>query len=206
MVLGLITANIVVFCLWKIADFTFMYRNFTISVFQFKLGQVHTLITSAFSHSQIGHIVSNMLGLYLFGTNIGRVFGPGFLLKLYLAGGIGGSVFFLVHQFYLSSLPENMPISKLRKSFDIRHPFVFPASGASGSVTATIFLGIFLHPTARLYFIIPVPAMLLGIFLLGQDFLRVKSGYMFISGSTHLGGATVAAIVWVWARLLKRRR
>nr|XP_011464289.1 PREDICTED: uncharacterized protein LOC105351509 [Fragaria vesca subsp. vesca] len=32
MVLGLITANIVVFCLWKIADFTFMYRNFTHNV------------------------------------------------------------------------------------------------------------------------------------------------------------------------------
>ncbi|KAL6183000.1 hypothetical protein ACLB2K_044411 [Fragaria x ananassa] len=97
-------------------------------------------------------------------------------------------------------LTQNMPISKLHKSF------VFPASGASGAVTATILLDIFLHPTARLYFIIPVPAMLLGMFLLGQDFLRVNSGYMFISGSTHLGGATVAAIVWSGQRLRKRRR
>nr|XP_011464295.1 PREDICTED: uncharacterized protein LOC101308086 isoform X3 [Fragaria vesca subsp. vesca] len=86
----------------------------------------------------------------------------------------------------MSLLPENMPISKLRKSF------VFPASGASGAVTATILLDIFLHPTARLYFIIPVPAMLLG--------------YMFISGSTHLGGATVAAIVWVWATTSEEAR
>ncbi|XP_004299289.1 PREDICTED: uncharacterized protein LOC101308086 isoform X1 [Fragaria vesca subsp. vesca] len=100
----------------------------------------------------------------------------------------------------MSLLPENMPISKLRKSF------VFPASGASGAVTATILLDIFLHPTARLYFIIPVPAMLLGMFLLGQDFLRVNSGYMFISGSTHLGGATVAAIVWVWATTSEEAR
>ncbi|XP_004301105.1 PREDICTED: rhomboid protein 1, mitochondrial-like [Fragaria vesca subsp. vesca] len=176
MVLGLITANIVVFCLWKIADFTFMYRNFTISVFQFKLGQVHTLITYAFSHSQIGHIVSNMLGLYLFGTNIGRVFGPEFLLKLYIAGAIGGSVFHLVHHAFLYQTT--------------------PVQGASGAVNAIMLLDIFIHPA--------VPAVLLGIFLIGKDIPRIMEGNAHVKGSTHLGGAVVAAVTW--ARLRRRLR
>ncbi|TYJ27569.1 hypothetical protein E1A91_A07G196000v1 [Gossypium mustelinum] len=54
---------------------------------------VSTLITSAFSHIDIEHIVSNMIGLYFFGYNIGRIFGPEYLLRLFLAGAMGGSVF-----------------------------------------------------------------------------------------------------------------
>ncbi|KAK9926145.1 hypothetical protein M0R45_023390 [Rubus argutus] len=197
MILGLIIANVAVFCLWKIADGLFMYENFTISLYHFKSGRLHTLITSAFSHIHVGHIVSNMMGLYVFGMNIGRIFGPGFLLKLHLAGAVCGSVFYLVHHAFLAA-------SSKGRSIDVRHPLIIPGLGASGAVTAIILLDIFLHPTATLYFIIPVPTMLLGIFLLGQDFLRANAGCNYISGSAHLGGATVAAIVW--ARLRKGRR
>jgi len=40
----------------------------------FKSGRLHTLITSAFSHIDIGHIVSNMIGLYFFGTSVTLLF------------------------------------------------------------------------------------------------------------------------------------
>ncbi|TYH13203.1 hypothetical protein ES288_A06G125400v1 [Gossypium darwinii] len=55
----------------------------------FKSGRLHTLITSAFSHIDIQHIVSNMIGLYFFGYN-------------FLARAIGGSVFYLVHHAFLA--------------------------------------------------------------------------------------------------------
>ncbi|XP_062028046.1 RHOMBOID-like protein 12, mitochondrial isoform X2 [Rosa rugosa] len=103
MVLGLVVANVAVFLLWRIADPIFMYKNFTISLNNFTSGRLHTLITSAFSHVDIWHIISNMIGLYFFGINIGRTFGPEFLLKLYLAGAIGGSVFYLVHHAFLAA-------------------------------------------------------------------------------------------------------
>lgn len=66
-------------------------------------------------------------------------------------------------------------------------------------------LDIFLNPRATLYFdfIIPVPAILLGIFLIGKDVLRVMEGNSNISGSAHLGGAAVAAIAW--ARIKRGR-
>ncbi|XWS51040.1 hypothetical protein CRYUN_Cryun12cG0142000 [Craigia yunnanensis] len=157
MVLGLIITNVAVFLLSRIADRQFMMNNFMISLDNFKSGRLHTLITSAFSHIDIEHIVSNMIGLYFFGYNIGRIFGPEYLLKLYLAGAIGGSVF------YLGQTTWMMDPSKT------------PGLGASGAVNAIMLLDIFLNPKATLYFdfIIPVPAILLGIFLIGKDILRI---------------------------------
>ncbi|KAL7241983.1 hypothetical protein ACSBR1_014541 [Camellia fascicularis] len=51
-------------------DQQFMLKNFTISMKNFKSGRVHTMIKSTFSHIDIGHFVSNMIGLYFFGVNV----------------------------------------------------------------------------------------------------------------------------------------
>nr|KJB53249.1 hypothetical protein B456_008G298500 [Gossypium raimondii] len=195
MVLGLVLTNVAVFLLWRIADRRFMMNNFMVSLDNFKSGRLHTLITSAFSHIDIEHIVSNMIGLYFFGYNIGRIFGPEYLLRLYLAGAMGGSVFYLVHHAFLAK-------GQATRMMD---PSRTPGLGASGAVNAIMLLDIFLNPKATLYFdfIIPVPAMLLGIFLIGKDILRIIEGNSHISGSAHLGGAAVAAIAW--ARLRRGR-
>ncbi|KAK6261117.1 hypothetical protein QUC31_006933 [Theobroma cacao] len=198
MVLGLIITNVAVFLLWRIADRKFMMNNFMVSLDNFKSGRLHTLITSAFSHIDIEHIISNMIGLYFFGSNIGRIFGPEYLLKLYLAGAIGGSVFYLVHHAFLA-------LSSKGHAMWMMDPSKTPGLGASGAVNAIMLLDIFLNPKATLYFdfVIPVPAMLLGIFLIGKDVLRIIEGNSHISGSAHLGGAAVAAIAW--ARLRRGR-
>lgn len=194
-VLGLIIANVAVFMLWRISDHRFMLNNFTISLDNFKSGRIHTLITSAFSHIDIGHLISNMIGLYFFGMNIGRVFGPEFLLKLYLAGAVVGSVFYLVHHAFMA------PSSKGQQMWSI-NPSAIPGLGASGAVNAIMLLDIFLFPRSTLYleFFIPVPAILLGIFLIGKDMLRIIEGDDQISGSAHLGGGAVAAIAWTRLR------
>ncbi|KAF2282975.1 hypothetical protein GH714_043294 [Hevea brasiliensis] len=198
MVLGLILANVGVFMLWRIADKKFMVNNFMISLDNFKSGRVHTLITSAFSHIDTEHIISNMIGLYFFGMNIGRTFGPEYLLKLYLAGAIGGSLFYLGHHAF-------MALSTKGQGMWVKDPSRTPGLGASGAVNAIMLLDIFLNPRSTLYldFIIPVPAILLGIFLMGKDVLRILEGNSNISGSAHLGGAAVAAIAY--ARIRKGR-
>ncbi|XP_010498260.1 PREDICTED: RHOMBOID-like protein 12, mitochondrial [Camelina sativa] len=195
-VLGLVLANTGVFLMWRVFNQQFMMHNFMISLDNFTSGRLHTLITSAFSHIDIGHIVSNMIGLYFFGTSIATNFGPQFLLKLYFAGALGGSVFYLIHHAYLAATSP-----KGHGAF-MRDPSRTPGLGASGAVNAIMLLDIFLHPTATLYleFIIPVPAMLLGIFLIGKDILRITEGNSNISGSAHLGGAAVAAIAWAGIR------
>ncbi|KAF7135230.1 hypothetical protein RHSIM_Rhsim08G0143800 [Rhododendron simsii] len=226
-ILGLVLANVAVFMLWRLADQQFMLKHFTISVDNFKSGRVHTLITSAFSHIDAGHLVSNMIGLYFFGSNIeqqplrrfrvsddeqqqllllrspspslivfsslqiGRVFGPEFVLKLYLAGAVCGSIFYLVHHAFMATSSKNG-----------RNPSRTPGLGASGAANAIMLLDMFLFPksTILVEFIIPVPAILLGIFLIGKDVLRILQGDSHISGSAHLGGAVVAAVTWAHIR------
>ncbi|EEF47741.1 conserved hypothetical protein [Ricinus communis] len=168
-----------------------------ISLDNFKSGRVHTLITSAFSHINLEHIISNMIGLYFFGTKIARSFGHEYLLKLYVAGAIGGSLFYLVHHAFMA-----LSTKEHRMWMD---PSRTPGLGASGAVNAVMLLDIFLDPRATLYlnYIIPVPAILLGIFLIGKDVLRIIEGNSNISGSAHLGGAAVAAIAF--ARIKKGR-
>nr|AIY60697.1 rhomboid protein Panut_PARL [Pandanus utilis] len=188
-ILSLIGANVAVFFLWRVADYKFMNRHFMISLDNFKSWRLHTLITSAFSHADLDHLVTNMIGLYFFGTNIGRLFGPEFLLKLYLAGALGGSVFFLIHKAYIASSSQGKQGWNYSRT---------PALGASAAVNAVILLDIFLFPksTVYVYFMIPVPAILLGALLIGSDLWRIKKGESYVSGSAHLGGAAVAAIVW----------
>ncbi|XP_068648848.1 RHOMBOID-like protein 12, mitochondrial isoform X2 [Aristolochia californica] len=94
---GLIGINVAVLLMWRSGDWLFMLRHFTVSMENFKSGRIHTLLTSAFSHKDFGHLLQNCFGLYFFGTHMGTIFGPLFLLKLYVAGGVVGSIFFLVH-------------------------------------------------------------------------------------------------------------
>ncbi|KAF5206574.1 Rhomboid family protein, partial [Thalictrum thalictroides] len=165
--LGLVIANVVVFIMWRVVDPAFMKRNFMISVENFTSGRVHTLITSAFSHTDIEHLFSNMIGLYFFGRSIENCFGAQFLLKLYVAGALGGSIFYLVQHAFI------LPTSKGSGMWYV-DPKKIPALGASGAVSAIMLLDIFLFPKATIYyFFFPVPAMLLGAFLIGTDVLRI---------------------------------
>ncbi|CAI9787185.1 unnamed protein product [Fraxinus pennsylvanica] len=197
-VIGLIVTNVAVFLLWRVADTQFMMKNFTISVDNFTSGRVHTLITSAFSHADLGHLMANMIGLYFFGMSIGRAFGPEYLLKLYISGAVVGSTFYLVYHAFIAPSLERKRMPGM-VSID---PSKIPGLGASGAVNAIMLLDIFLFPTKTLYFdfFIPVPAILLGIFLIGKDVLRILEGDHRVSGSAHLGGATVAAIAWARSR------
>lgn len=50
--------------------YNFLLLSEQISVDNVRNGRLHTLITSAFSHKDMEHIISNMIGLYFFGTNV----------------------------------------------------------------------------------------------------------------------------------------
>lgn len=57
--------------LWQLS----MAKNFTVSVESVRSGRLWTPLTAAFSHSDGWHLAANMLGLYFFGRDVGRVFG-----------------------------------------------------------------------------------------------------------------------------------
>ncbi|CAN6714183.1 unnamed protein product [Malus baccata var. baccata] len=195
----LIVANVAVFLLWRIAGHSFMINNFTIWLHKFANGYIHTLITSAFSHIDAGHMFFNMVGLYFFGMNIGIVFRPEVLLKLYLAGAVGGSVFFLVQKTLLAASlqicsfqgqqPSNTHPAKVSGLYNFPNKSVFDRA-PGGAVNAIMLLDIFLFPRFTL----------LGIFLIGKDYLAIRRGDRHISGAAHLRGAAVAAVAWAQIR------
>ncbi|CAA7043223.1 unnamed protein product [Microthlaspi erraticum] len=190
-VFGLIIANAAVFTLWKVSDKRWMTKHFVLSLYSVTSGHIHTLITPGFSHIGTSHFVMNMIGLFYFGTNIARTFGPLYLLKLYFAGTLASSVYLLSEQALMATLKSygsqgrTKPIAIL---------------GADGSVFAITLLDILLYPKVTTYFdlMLRVPA-LLGVLSLGGNVLQVLEGKTKTLSlqSTHvLGGAIVAAIAW----------
>jgi membrane associated rhomboid family serine protease len=57
-----------------------------------------TLISTIFSHWDLLHLASNMLGLYFIGQFFVSEFGDRRLLALYIIGGIGANIFYLIVQ------------------------------------------------------------------------------------------------------------
>lgn len=179
----LIGANIFVFVLWNTAIVSqhFMMRNFTFSRENLSQGRFHTILTHAFSHFAPMHLGFNMLTLYFFGSFIERSFGSKLLLQLYLAGAVVGALFNQT-QNYQTRLP-------------IRH---LGASSANASIL-TYFIMCFPQQTIY-FFIFPLPAWMVGLFLFSQSLLMFNS-QSGISFSGHLGGVVAGVGMFV----LKRR-
>uniref|UniRef100_A0ACD5W311 Uncharacterized protein n=1 Tax=Avena sativa TaxID=4498 RepID=A0ACD5W311_AVESA len=192
-VFTLIGANVAVYMLWQLADPSFMEKHFMVSLENFKSGRLHTLLTSGFSHTDTGHLFSNMIGLYFFGSSISSMFGPSFLLNLYVAGALVGSTFFLIEKAFRA------PRKQVFVGWDSSRQ---SGLGASGAVNAIMLLQIFLNPKGLiyLYFVLPVPAALVGAAWIGLDLLRINKGQGQTTASTHLGGALVAALAWARIR------
>ncbi|CAI7931638.1 unnamed protein product, partial [Closterium sp. NIES-54] len=94
---ALIATNLAVFAAWHTQNQTVMARNFMVSVNAMYEGRYHTLLTSAISHREGRHLLFNMLGLYFFGCEVARMYGPRYLLGLYMSGAVVAS---LAHVFY----------------------------------------------------------------------------------------------------------
>lgn len=196
MVWGLIGVNLVVFGMWQAMDLRFMSNNFMVSVNNVLSGRLHTLLTSAFSQARFDHLAMNMLGLYFFGTEIAQLFGGRYLLNLYLAGGIAGSVGHLVYCAFVVPWLENIPWDRWNARYTPS------ALGASGAVNAIVLLHILLFPTRIIMvnFFIPVPAALFGVYLIGSDVWQARNEGSRTAHAGHLGGALVGALAWLRLR------
>ncbi|KAG2254152.1 hypothetical protein Bca52824_084288 [Brassica carinata] len=90
-------------------SFSIIFR-LQLSSYTFMSGRTHTLITSGFSNVGTSQLIVNMVGLYYFRTSIARTLGPVYLLKLYFAGSLAGSVLFIsVHGVYGNTQGNRRP-------------------------------------------------------------------------------------------------
>lgn len=131
------------------------------------------LVTYGFVHADWMHLLFNMITLYFFGRVIeqvmSRLIGPlGFVL------------------FYLSAIVVAILPSYLRHRNDAR----YRSLGASGAVSAVLFAFVLIQPWSLIFvFVLPVPAILYGVFYVGYSFWMDRQGTDNVNHSAHLSGA-----------------
>jgi membrane associated rhomboid family serine protease len=137
-------------------------------------GQVWRLLTYAFLHQGIWHILWNMLFLWWFGHEMEELYGAREFLIFYLVSAFLGGVAFTAWAF---SRPDGM---------------LWSCVGASGAVTAVMVLYAFHYPSRiiRLWWFLPVPIWLFVLFQVGQDvFTWATNAPTQTAVTVHLAGA-----------------
>jgi membrane associated rhomboid family serine protease len=140
--------------------------------------QFYRFFSCGLIHADWGHLIFNMLALYLFGKEVEEAFvnlfdNPGRYIYLFM---------------YVSALM----ISILPTYFKNKDNYQYRSLGASGAVSAVIFAGLMLAPETEVYiFFIPIPIpgfIFAPLYLIISAFLD-KKGKDSINHSAHIWGA-----------------
>src|SRR6266436_6466742 len=149
----------------------------------------YQLLTAGFVHdpgsNHITHILFNMLGLYCFGMPLEERYGHREFLRFYLIAVVLGFVFWSASNYAL-----------LGKG---GHDML--CYGASGGVTAVTLLFCLLYPRATILasFLFPIPAWLMGAFIIVSNLLGSANHSALTGGvayDVHLVGAAFALAYW----------
>lgn len=156
-----------------------------------------TLVSSQFIHGGWGHLLGNILYLWIFGDNVEDKLGRWRFLLMYLCSGLIGNLL------QIATEPASMT----------------PVIGASGAIAGVLGAYFIMFPHAKIRTIIPffvlflfpfnVPAVVyLGIWFL----LQVISGRQVMAGSSqnvaywvHVGGFIFGAAVGYWYRRTQKQ-
>lgn len=143
----------------------------------------YRFFTCGFIHADFAHLLFNMLALYFFGGSVETIF-----KQLY--GKTGGLLYLLL---YFSALL----ISLLPTYFRHRNNYNYMSLGASGAVSAVLFAGLVLVPSAEIFIFfipIPIPGFIFAPLYLLLSFWLDRRGAGNINHSAHLWGAIYGAL------------
>jgi len=136
-----------------------------------------TIVTNMFVHAGFGHIFTNMLMLFFFGSYLLRLIGEGKFLMVYFVGGLVGNILYIL-------LGPNIPVV-----------------GASGALYGVMGALAVMRPRLKVYvwFLIPMDlwmVVLFGGFLLSLPFVASQG----IAWQAHLGGLAVGLVAGYFFR------
>jgi membrane associated rhomboid family serine protease len=131
------------------------------------------LVTYAFLHGGLAHIFFNMLGLYMFGSEVERLFGSRFYLAYYFGSVVSAALTHLVVTGWMGAAP-------------------YPTVGASGGVYGLLLaFGVYFPHRQVLLLIppIPMPARVFVIVFAALELLFGVTGTAAgVAHFAHLGG------------------
>jgi membrane associated rhomboid family serine protease len=157
-------------------------------------------LTAGFAHSpnNYNHIVGNMLGLFFLGRDVEATYGRKEFLRVYLAMVIFASIVWNVANFLAG--PPGALIQEVGIAAATAIWQNIAAYGASGAIAGVVVLYALNFPqrTLLLFFVIPMPAWLLGVGLVVWDALGAtgRAGEPNIAYSMHLAGAAFAFVYY----------
>ena len=146
-----------------------------------RLRQYDRFVSHGFVHADWQHLLFNMITLYFFGRLVEQLFAP------YI-----GAIGFVL--FYLSAVVVAMLPTYLRH----RHDPSYRSLGASGAVSAVLFVFILAAPWSMIFvFFLPVPAILYAVFYVGYSVWADRHSHDNINHSAHLAGAAYGVMFTV---------
>jgi membrane associated rhomboid family serine protease len=141
--------------------------------------------TYMFLHGGIFHILFNMLALWMFGTELERIWGTRYFLKFYFVTGIGAGV--------LTVLFSLLPFTGLQYANVI---------GASGAIYGLLLAYAMYFPDRPILLVVfPVPAKIAVAILGAIALFSSLSEAGGVANATHLGGLLVAYVFLKGVRL-----
>ena len=143
----------------------------------------YRFFTCGLVHADFMHLAFNMFSFYMFGDYIEQYFAMIF-------GRSGSSMYIIL---YVSSLL----VCLIPTYLNHYKQYNYNSLGASGAVSAIVFVGIFLQPTMQIgFFIIPpiIPGFIFGPIYLGLTAYLAKGGQGGINHSAHLWGSLYGVV------------
>ena len=158
----------------------FLSQHFTLGLHSFT--NLHTIITSQFSHNSIFHFGINMYVLHSFGSTMLYTFGAKKFLKLYALSGLSCAATSLYYK---------------KSMYDQRQGVPNASSGASGCISGVLASFTLLYPRATvtvLFF--PMPAWVAFGGLVCYDIYNAtKEVQGSVDAAGHLGGS-LGGLLW----------
>jgi membrane associated rhomboid family serine protease len=153
----------------------------------FQIPEPLTLVSYAFLHGDVWHLVGNMLFLWVFGDNVEDAMGHVRFLMFYILCGIAAG---LTH-------------------FALNAQSAVPLIGASGAVAGVVAAYLMLHPRVNLWVLVfrVIPLQVravwaLGAWILMNVFFALVPSEPLVAWWAHIGGMIAGAILIV---LMRRR-
>src|SRR5438034_4134329 len=141
--------------------------------------RIWQLGTYMFLHGGLFHILFNMLALWMFGTELERVWGTRYFLKFYFVTRIGAAI--------LTVLFSLLPFGFAQQ---VHYSIVVGASGAIYGLLLAFAL-YFPDRPIYMYFLFPIPARIFVMILGAIELLSSLSAPGGVANATHLGGLLV---------------
>jgi membrane associated rhomboid family serine protease len=182
---ALLAANLAVFVLTGFLGMDLARRGFLgLTPALVVKGMIWQPVTYLFLHADLGHILFNMLSLWMFGTAIEGAWGRQRFLRFYFWCGIGSGLCVTVagllsREIYTTTI------------------------GASGAIMGVLVAFAVLYPNVPVWFMLlfPIPAKYFVLLIGAITFYSARSGSGGnVSHAAHLGGLLIGYLLLRWGR------